>query len=419
MQRSETTRVTDVQTTIDQVSGFSVAGVHCGLKAEGALDFSLIVSDRPCVAAAVFTTNQVKSAHVLVDQDRIQQNPNGIRAVAVNTKCANACTGQQGIDNALQTARLAAEKIGCAEEDVLVMSTGVIGTQLPMEKIGRGIDLASAALNPSNWHDAARGIMTTDTRPKMASATVQTDDGREYTIAGIAKGAGMIAPNMATLLSLVVTDAALDEHQAYLHLREAAEGSFNRIVVDGDMSTNDTLLLLANGASGVSISSAQEQSAFSDALSAVCKSLAQGIVRDGEGVTKFITLWVTGAPVQEAAVKIANTIATSPLVKTAFYGEDANWGRIVAAAGRSGVPLKPEQTKLWIAPGQVETESSDRLLLYSDGMPTHYSEEAASAIMKNAEITVWLDCGVGEGSTVVWTCDISHDYVSINGHYRT
>jgi glutamate N-acetyltransferase/amino-acid N-acetyltransferase len=411
--------MTDVQTTIDNVSGFQTAGVHCGLKADGALDFALIVSDRPCVAAAVFTTNQVKSAHVLVDRERVGQNPTGIRAVAINTKCANACTGQQGIDNALQTARLVAEKVGCSDEDVLVMSTGVIGTQLPMDKIGRGVDLASAALGKANWNEAALGIMTTDTRPKMASAAVKTEDGRAYTIAGIAKGAGMIAPNMATLLSVVVTDAVMDEHQAYLHLRQAADGSFNRIVVDGDMSTNDTLLLLANGASGVSISSAQEQAAFRDALSAVCKSLAQGIVRDGEGVTKFITLWVSGAPDQASAVRIANTIATSPLVKTAFYGGDANWGRIVAAAGRSGVRLKPERTKLWIAPGQVETESPERLLLYSEGMPTDYSEEAATTIMKHDEITVWLDCGSGDGSTVVWTCDISHDYVSINGHYRT
>lgn len=409
----------EVQTTIDTVAGFRVAGVHCGLKADGARDFTLVASDVPCVAAAVFTTNQVKSAHVLVDQERLQKNPTGIRAVAINARCANACTGQQGIDNALETARLVAAKLGCSDEDVLMMSTGVIGTQLPMDKIARGVELASAALDAAKWDDAAHGIMTTDTRPKMASITVTTADGREYHIAGIAKGAGMIAPNMATLLSVVVTDAVLDEHQAYLHLRQAADSSFNRIVVDGDMSTNDTLLLMANGASGVSIGGADEQAQFHAALNAVCRALAQGIVRDGEGVTKFITLWVSGAPNKATASQIANTIATSPLVKTAFYGGDANWGRIVAAAGRAGVPLKPEQTKLWIASGEAEMDADNSLLLYSEGMPTAYSEAEASAIMNQPEITVWLDLGLGDASAVVWTCDLSHDYVSINGHYRS
>lgn len=411
--------MTGVQPTIEGVLGFKVAGAHCGLKADGALDFALIVSDRPCVAGGVFTRNQVKAAPVLLNQAHIQKNPNGIRAVAVNTRCANACTGQQGADNALAMARLVAGRVNCAVEDVLVMSTGVIGTQLPMDKIGLGVELASAALDESRWHDAALGIMTTDTRPKLASVTVQTDDGREYHIAGIAKGSGMIAPNMATMLSVIVTDAALETDQAYLHLRQAADSSFNRIVVDGDMSTNDTVLLLANGASGVSIASAREQAAFLEALTEVSQSLAQGIVRDGEGVTKFITLWITEAPDQESALKIANTIATSPLVKTAFYGGDANWGRIVAAAGRAGVPLQPEQMRLWMASGQGGESPDDKLLLYSEGVPTDYSEEAATGIMRSDDITVWLSCGAGTAAAVIWTCDLSHDYVSINGHYRS
>ena len=287
--------MTDVKPTIESVHGFKVAGVHAGLKAEGALDFALIYSETPCVAAGVFTTNQVKAAPVLVDQERLQKNATGIRAVAINTKCANACTGQQGIDNALQTARWVAERLGCSEDEVLVMSTGVIGTQLPMEKIRHGVDLAVDALGDSNWEAAATAIMTTDTRPKMASVMVKTKDGREYHIAGIAKGAGMIAPNMATLLSVVVTDAMLDEHQAYLHLRQIADWSFNRIVVDGDMSTNDTLSLLANGASNVTLESGNDFIGFQRGLADVCRKLAKDIVRDGEGVTKFITVEVRGA----------------------------------------------------------------------------------------------------------------------------
>jgi glutamate N-acetyltransferase/amino-acid N-acetyltransferase len=411
--------MTGVQPTIDHVPGFKTAGIHCGLKTNDALDFALIVSDHRCVAGGVFTKNLVKAAPVLVNQERIQENPNGIRAVAINTKHANACTGQQGIENARQMVRLVAGKVGCADEDVLVLSTGVIGTQLPMEKIARGVELSYSALGENNWEATARGIMTTDTRPKMASVTVTTADGRVYHIAGIAKGAGMIAPNMATMLSVVVTDAVLEQDQAYLHLRQAADHSFNRIVVDGDMSTNDTLLLLANGASGVRISSGEEQAQFLNALTEVCKSLAQGIVRDGEGVTKFITLWITDAPDLESAAQIANTIATSALVKTAFYGSDANWGRIVAAAGRAGVPLQPEKMRLWIASGQAEGEPTNGLLLYAQGVPTDYSEEEATAIMKSDEITVWLSCGNGRERAVVWTCDLSHDYVSINGHYRS
>jgi glutamate N-acetyltransferase / amino-acid N-acetyltransferase len=405
--------VVKVNSTIEGVKGFQVAGVHCGLKKDGALDFALIVSDVPCVAAGVFTTNQVKAAPVLVDMERIQQNPANMRAVVVNSKCANACTGEQGITNARETARLVAEQIGCGAGDVLVMSTGVIGTQLPMDKIKHGVEVAGDSLG-ADWSLAARAIMTTDTRPKMASVTVTTPDG-QYTVAGIAKGAGMIAPNMATLLSAVVTDAALSPDAAQTALKQAVSVSFNRVVVDGDMSTNDTLLLLANGASGVQADAVQ----FQDALTAVCTELAQLIVRDGEGVTKFITLTVQGAPSDEAAHQIANAIATSPLVKTAFFGNDANWGRIVAAAGRAGIALQPEAMKLWITPGEAVGRTGEALLLFDNGMPTAYQESQAMAIFKEPSVSILLDCGIGSGSATVWTCDLSHDYVSINGDYRS
>lgn len=410
--------MTNVSPTIDYVPGFKVAGIHAGLKKDGALDMALIVSNAPCVAAGVFTTNLMKAAPVLIDTEQLQGNNTHIRAVVINTKCANACTGEQGLANAREMARLTAAKLGCGEDEGLVMSTGVIGTQLPMDKIAQGIDLASQSLG-NDWLAAAQGIMTTDTRPKLASVTVTTAGGQKYHIAGIAKGAGMIAPNMATMLSVVVTDAALPVDTAKGLLQSASGQSFNRIVVDGDMSTNDTLLLLANGESGVSLQTPDDLTAFHDALTAVCRKLAQDIVRDGEGVTKFITLTVQGTPNSEAAHQIANTIATSPLVKTAFFGGDANWGRIVAAAGRAGVPLDPHQVELYITPGETEQYTVASLLLFAAGMPTGYSEETATAIFKNTSVSILLRCGSGSGTATVWTCDLSHDYVSINGDYRS
>lgn len=395
------------------VSGFSVSGVHAGLKANDVLDMAVIFSDRPCAAAGVFTTNLMKAAPVLFDIGQLTSNSDNIRAVVVNTKCANACTGEQGLANARETARLAAKALGIESSQVLVMSTGVIGTHLPMPKIARGIELATAALG-QDWDAAARGIMTTDTRPKLASESFDTPNGK-VTLTGIAKGAGMIAPNMATLLSAVVTDAVLTAEQAYRLLKQAVEPTFNRIVVDGDMSTNDTLMLLANGASGVSISPNFEAQ-FAAALLKVCRELAQAIVRDGEGATKFITLHVKGAVDDAAARQIANAIATSPLVKTAFYGGDANWGRIVAAAGRSGVSFDAASVKLRIAKG--ETLTGD-LLLFENEMPTQYSEERATEIVKSPEVYALLDVGQGAGEAIVYTCDLSHDYVSINGSYRS
>lgn len=404
----------DILPTISHVPGFKVAGVHCGLKKNDTLDFALIVSDTPCMAAGVFTTNQVKAAPVLVDMERLKRGAERFRAVAINTGCANACTGQQGIDNALQTARWVAERISCAEDEVLVMSTGVIGTQLPMDRIRHGIELAVDSLGETNWEAAARAIMTTDTRPKMASVNVPTENG-QYTIAGIAKGAGMIAPNMATMLSLIVSDGAATAEQVHESLKWAAELSYNRIVVDGDMSTNDTVMMLANGVNRGNVN----VPTFYRHLEPFCQKLAKDIVRDGEGVTKFITICVQGIVDESAAKQIANTIATSPLVKTAFYGNDANWGRIVAAAGRSGIPCNPEQLKLWITPGEAAAVTENSLLLFEAGMPTDYSEEQASTIFRQPSVSIVLDCGAGERAATVWTCDLSHEYVSINADYRS
>lgn len=407
-----------VEPSIPSVKGFRVTGVHAGMKSESRLDMTLIASDRPCTAAAIFTTNQVKAAPVLLSEEHMRLSAGQMRAVVVNTTCANACTGEIGLKNAAQMASWAAQRLGCTPQQIFVMSTGVIGTHLPMKKIEHGIELAVGTLQPARWAEAARGIMTTDTRPKQASAQVISSHGT-YTIAGISKGAGMIAPNMATMLGVVVTDADLSVMQAQSALRTAADVSFNRIVVDGDTSTNDTVLLMASGSSGVRIEDAHDLAQFQEALNAVCISLAQQIVRDGEGVTKFITLHISGAADAAAARQIGNTIATSALVKTAFYGNDANWGRIIAAAGRAGVSFDPAQARLWMHPGEALPEEGRGLLLFENGMPTPYDEEQATAIISEPSIYVTLDCGQGGAEAVLWTCDLSHDYVTINGAYRT
>ncbi|MBN1964113.1 MAG: bifunctional glutamate N-acetyltransferase/amino-acid acetyltransferase ArgJ [Anaerolineae bacterium] len=417
-----------LHTTIESIPGFSVAGIASGVKKHGKRDLALVVSDRPCAAAGVFTTNLVKAAPVHFDQAQLARNPGGIRAVVTNAGVANACTGEQGDRDAAAMAAHTAAALGCDPQPcdpqgVLVLSTGVIGAPLPMDKIAAGITCAAGELAPDGWDDAAAAIMTTDTRPKLARVTVETADGT-YSVAGIAKGSGMIAPHMATMLATLVTDAALDAPTLQAALAQANRTSFNRIVVDGDMSTNDTVLLLANGASGVQVSDGAALAQFTAALEQVCVALAKAIVQDGEGVTRFITLTVTGAADEADALKVATTIATSPLVKTAFYGGDANWGRILAAAGRADVPLDPNKLVLWFAPGETPLTSASNgsgngLKLVSGGAPTAYAEADAAAIMAEKSVAVRLDLGMGQAEAIVWTCDLSHDYVSINGHYRS
>lgn len=406
-----------VSPSVDSVRGFHVAGVHAGLKKDGSPDFSLVVSEVDCIAAGVFTKNKVKAAPVLLDMQHLEENPKSIRAVATNTVSANACTGAIGLKNARATSNLVADALSIVAEQVLVMSTGVIGTHLPMDKIARGVELASANLG-SDWRAAAAGIMTTDTRPKFGSITVETADG-SYTLAGMVKGAGMIAPNMATMLSVIVTDAELALPELQSSLRVAAHQSYNRIVIDGDTSTNDTVLLLANGMSGVSIAGEDELVAFQEALNALTRFLAQEVVRDGEGVTKFITLNIVNAESEADAEKIGGTIGASVLTKSAFYGSDANWGRIMAAAGRADVPLEPDSASLWVAAGESGPGEAPGLEIFSGGMPTDYREEDAAAIMAAPSITFTLDCGIGDGGATIWTCDISHEYISINGDYRS
>jgi glutamate N-acetyltransferase/amino-acid N-acetyltransferase len=408
----------DVQETIESVRGFRVAGIHGGLKKSGAPDLALIVADRPCVAAGVFTRNLAKAAPILISQEYLQTHAQAIRAVIVNTTCANALTGKKGLDDARQVTRLVADSLGIQAQQVLPMSTGVIGTLLPMDKVASAIPQAVSQLG-QDWQATAQAIMTTDTRPKLASVRVETTEGN-YTIAGLSKGAGMIAPNMATMLGVIVTDAKISLPIAQRTLRTANDHSFNRIVVDGDTSTNDCVFLVASGASGVAIDKPSELAQFERALTEVCVKLAQAIVRDGEGATKFITLRVIHAQDTASAAQIAHTIAASPLVKTAFFGQDANWGRIVAAAGRAGQPFDPDRAQLWIAPGEALPSSGNGLLLFRHGTVAKYAEADAAAIFRESSIFVTLDCGVGgRGSAIVWTCDLSRAYVDINADYRS
>jgi glutamate N-acetyltransferase/amino-acid N-acetyltransferase len=395
--------------TAHPVKGFKVAGLHCGLKADAQKDMALIVSEQPCCAAGVFTTNQVKAAPVIYDQALLAAPGARVRAVVANTHSANACTGEQGLTNTRLVAAHTAQAVGCRPDEVLVLSTGVIGVQLPMGAIVPGIDRLAEALAPDAWMDAASAIMTTDTRPKLAS--LKTESG--YTVTGIAKGAGMISPHMATMLAVVATDADVPQQVLDAELQYAAGRSFNRIVVDGDMSTNDTVLLLANGASGVAVGEGDGE--FREALVEVCTTLAQAIVRDGEGATKFVTVQVSGAPDEGMARTIARSIATSPLCKTAFYGADPNWGRILSAAGYAGFPLEPDRLALWLLDGA----GGPVIQLVERGEPADYDEPAAMALMGGPEWGLRLDLGLGEVSDWLWTCDLSHDYVTINGHYRT
>jgi glutamate N-acetyltransferase / amino-acid N-acetyltransferase len=399
--------------TVTSVSGFQAAGVACGLKNTGALDLALLYSPHRCVGAALFTTNAFKAAPVAYDQRLICNNPEGLRALVINSGCANACTGEQGMRDAQATADALAELMGLDPDGVLLMSTGVIGQLLPMEKIRRGLQMAAQSISPTldAGHDAARAIMTTDTRPKEAAVRVRMA-GSEYAIAGMAKGAGMIHPNMATMLSVIVTDAAISAGLAQKALSEATEQSFNMITVDGDMSTNDTVLLLANGQADMPLIVEEDSEAyrgFLQALTHVATALAQGLVRDGEGATRFIEVVVEGARSRAEAKQVAMSVAKSSLVKTAIYGQDANWGRIVCAVGYSGVDIIAERVRVWL----------DELELVRDGGPYHIDEERASEILAQPDIPVRIDLGMGECTATVWTSDLSHDYVSINAHYRT
>lgn len=403
------------------VKGFDAGAVAAGIKKTGAPDLALVASRVPCRAAGVFTRNLFPAAPVIYDRQLLDFNPEAIHAVLINAGCANACTGPEGAANARIAAEQVALHLGAHEHSVFVMSTGVIGVQLPMDKVLAGIPKVVEALTPDGWPAAAEAIMTTDTRPKLATRTVQLGD-VTATITGIAKGAGMIHPNMATMLAVIATDAFIAQPLLQQALTQAVDVSFNRISVDGDTSTNDTVILLANAlADNEEIDDADSAAyaAFSAALTDLCTELAQALVRDGEGVTRFVTVQVRGAATNAEAHQAANTIATSPLVKTAFFGGDANWGRILAAVGRAGIQVEPTRCDLFIDGGADAATRLGELQLVAGGVPLAYSETAATAIFAQPEIDVRVELGLGDGAATVWTSDLSYDYVRINGDYRT
>jgi len=387
--------------------GFRAAGVSAGIKASGAPDLALLVSDGPAQAAAVFTTNRVQAAAVLVAREHLATSGGTVRAIVVNSGCANACTGDAGMEAAREMAAEAARAVDCPPEQVLVASTGVIGVALPVDKIRTGVPAAFRALGTDQGLAAARAIMTTDLSPKQAAATI-TIGGREAAIGGMCKGAGMIEPMMATMLGFVTTDAAVPSGLLDRALREAVDETFNAITVDGDSSTNDCVLLLANGASGAVVDETT-YATFLDGLKAVCRELALAIVRGGEGATKLVTVNVTGAASTGEARKAAKVIANSLLVKTAIHGGDPNWGRLICAAGRAGVAFDVSRAGVTIG----------SIVLFKDGQPHDELAPKAAEYLKGTDLTVGVDLGSGSASSTVWTCDLSAEYVRINADYRT
>lgn len=399
-----------MSTMIPLPIGFSCAGIHCGVKPDPEkLDLALFVSDRPCSSAGVFTTNLVCGAPVKVSRDRLPRS--SARAVVINSGNSNAATGDQGIADAQRMTAWVAEQIGAEPDDVLVASTGVIGRFLPMETLKAGIPAAASKLSTSaeSFLLAARAMMTTDTFPKQATQTI-TVAGKPVRISGACKGAAMIAPNMATMLCVIMTDAGLTPDATAKMLRHSVEDSFNCISVDGHESTSDTVLLLANGASGVSITSPEDQRAFQAALDQVAMQLATDIIRDAEGAHHFVELNVTGCRTRAEAFQIAKTIADSPLVKTAICGADPNWGRIVSAAGYAGVPLREADMSLVV----------NGFLLYQSGAPVEFDAKQVSASLRdNRNTTIDLSLTHGSASVRFWTCDLTKEYVELNADYTT
>jgi len=388
--------------------GFRAAGVACGIKAKGGLDLALIVSDQPASAAAVFTTNKAVAAPVVVSRRQLAVSGGRVAAIVVNSGCANACTGPDGLAHARSMTQLTSAALACEPSGVLVASTGVIGVKLDMAAVQRGIDAAAAALAPAGGADAARAIMTTDPFPKEAATEIQAAGG-SFRAGGMAKGSGMIEPHMATMLGFVTTDAAVEPALLQRALKEAVDATFNAITVDGECSTNDCVFALANGASTVRLEET-DYALLVEALTSVCRPLAIGIVRGGEGATKLITVKIVGAASNGDARQTARAIANSLLVKTAIHGGDPNWGRLVAVAGRSGSAFVLDRAAVRIGP--VE--------LFSAGAPHDERAADAAEYLKGRDIVVEVDLGTGgAGQSEMWTCDLSAEYVRINAEYRT
>ncbi|GBD32203.1 Arginine biosynthesis bifunctional protein ArgJ [bacterium HR33] len=401
--------------------GFAAAAVNAGLKPRGELDLGLLVSQTTCSAAGVFTQNRVRAAPVIYDEALLHERPGRIRGVVMNSKVANACTGEPGLKAAEAMARAAEQALGLPARSMLVLSTGVIGVQLPLDLIEKGIERASKRLDREEGGRAvARAIMTTDTKPKSLCARF-TVNGRSVTVGGMAKGAGMVHPNLATMLAVITTDAVVEVAQLQDLLRRAVDRTFNAITIDGDTSTNDTVLILANGSSEVAVGRDLEGwRQFEEAVFSVARELALMIVKDGEGATRFVELTVTGAPTEVMAREIGRAIARSALVKTALAGGDPNWGRILAAAGAAGFQIVPERLHLSVRAASRENPGSEQwITLAQNGAAAEVDERMLKPLFEAQELALRLDLGMGGAEATVWTCDLSEEYVRINARYRT
>jgi glutamate N-acetyltransferase / amino-acid N-acetyltransferase len=401
--------VTPVPGGVTAAKGFTSAAVHAGIKPTSSkLDLAVLAGDRAVSAAALFTTNLAQAAPVLVSREHIEQTHGRARAVVVNSGCANACTGTDGMANARRMASETAALLGCRPEEVLIASTGVIGVGLPIEQVSAGIRAAVSSLSRGKGSDAAVAIMTTDPFPKEHAVTVETGRGT-FIVGGTAKGSGMIEPNMATMLGFLTTDAEVPPALLRRALQESAKDTFNAITVDGECSTNDCVMAFASGASGVTIDE-DSYPVLLEGLLAVSRELALGIVRGGEGATKLIAVTVRDARTEADARQVARTIANSPLVKTAVHGADPNWGRIVAAAGRSGVIFDVGRATVHVG----------GVLLFEHGLPHDDAAPRAAEHLKQADVEIDVSLGTGGGgAATIWTCDLSAEYVRINGEYRT
>lgn len=393
--------------SVTSVNGFLAAGIFSGIKRKRK-DLALIYSEKPCSAAGTFTLNKVQAAPLLVTKATISKNDYA-KAILINSGNANACTGEAGYNDALQMQKWCASKLNILQDEVLIASTGVIGQRLPMDVVKNGIDEIVPQLCKCGGMNAAEAIMTTDTKVKSYAVNVVLDQG-SVTIGGIAKGSGMIMPNMATMLGFISTDADIAKPILHELLLNSVQKSFNKISVDGDTSTNDMVLLLANGASGISIAKdTNDYFAFLEALQALCIEMAKSIVSDGEGASKLVTINVLNAGSQSDANLIGKSISNSPLVKTAIYGADANWGRILSAAGQSGADFDPLKVSIFF----------NDLPVLLPGYTLALDEIKAAEILSKSEFSINIDLGIGSDNCTWWTCDFTEEYIRINADYRT
>lgn len=400
---------------VTAAKGFQAAGVMAGIKYERRRDMALIYSPVPCVAAGTFTTNIVKAAPVLWDQQQIEKYQTA-QAVVINSGIANACTGAWGYACCQETAEETARMLGIPKESVLIASTGIIGKQIPMTALKQGIGMLAEARkeDQEGGNQAAEAILTTDTIEKQVAVEMEIG-GKIVTLGGMAKGSGMIHPNMCTMLAFLTTDACISKEALQMALREDVRDTYNMISVDGDTSTNDTVLLLANGeaANPMIQIGTKEYAIFQKGLRLVNETLAKKIAGDGEGATALFEVQVYGAESKEQAIKISKAVACSNLTKTALAGHDANWGRILCAMGYSGAVFDPEQVDLYL-----ESESG-KIQIVSNGMATEYSEEKATEILSRPVVTAWIDIKMGQARATAWGCDLTHGYISINADYRS